>query len=448
MSYRGLAGLMRATVALGVLALAAGQAQAGGFALREQSPYGQGSSFAGIAAGGDLSSMFWNPATMTQVPGLQVESVLSGIMPSATHSVTSGTFAAFGGAGDSGNDALVPAGYASWQVNSNLWLGLSINSPFGLSVSFPDRWAGRTYGGDTSLKTYNATPSVAYQITNWLSVGAGVQFQYAKADLASGMPVDGFLVPPGLTNQASITGNGWGYGFTAGVTITPTPTTTIGVGYRSAINQEINGTLTLPPGPVYNPPFSTPGSVSTTLNLPAVLTLGVRQKLAPQWTALGTFEWTNWSRIGTSDIMQANGAPATIGGVAVKLPFQYSDGWFLSLGAEYQWNPQLAVRGGIGFEKSPITDGVRTPRLPDNDRLWLSLGATYQLTPKVSFDLAYSHIFVKDTSVDITATSGNPWFNGVSYIGNVDSHIDIISIALKYRWDTPETAPVRQVYAK
>ena len=95
--------------------------------------------------------------------------------------------ARLGGTGDTGNDALVPSGYYSWQVNPQLWLGLSVNSPFGLSVSFPDAWAGRNYAGDTKLKTYNATPSFAYKINDMISIGAGVQIQYAKADLATGI---------------------------------------------------------------------------------------------------------------------------------------------------------------------------------------------------------------------------------------------------------------------
>ena len=89
---------------------------------------------------------------------------------------------------------------------------------------------------------------------------------------------------------------------------------------------------------------------------------------------LGTVEWTNWSRIGTSSILQSTGAAANVVGTAVTLPFQYSDGWFYSVGAEYQLNPQLALRAGVAYEKSPITDQVRTPRLPDNDRTWLSVG--------------------------------------------------------------------------
>src|SRR5674476_1460736 len=127
MSCRRVKAVLLACCGVGALLAATVDANAGGFALREQSAYGQGSSFAGVAAGGSLSSMFWNPATMTQVPGIQTETVLSGIMPYASHSVNPASiFAAFGGAGDSALDALVPAGYFSWQINPQLWFGMSL----------------------------------------------------------------------------------------------------------------------------------------------------------------------------------------------------------------------------------------------------------------------------------------------------------------------------------
>lgn len=426
---------MRAGSALGLLVVVTAQANAGGFALREQSAYGQGTSFAGIAAGGALSSMFWNPATMTQVPGIQSETVFTGVIPYASHSPAAGsTLGAFGGASDSASDALVPASYFSWQIRPNLWIGMSINSPFGLSVNFPERWAGRDYAGATTLRTYNATPSIAYRFNDWISVGVGVQVQYGSANLSTGIGAT-----PGV--DAVIGGNGWGYGFTAGVTLTPTPTTTVGLGWRSGLNQKINGTLqtsAVLPG-------TTTGSVSTTLDLPDTVSLGVRQRLDSAWTLLGTVEWTNWSRIGTATILQPNGAPATLlagaGGGNVTLPFQYRDGWFFSGGAEYLWNDRLTLRTGLGYEISPIDDQVRTPRLPDNDRFWASIGATWQVFKGLHFDLAYSHLWVKDPSINISATSGNPWFNGaVTYIGGVSAHVDILSASLVYRWDEPEPA--------
>jgi long-chain fatty acid transport protein len=337
----------------------------------------------------------------------------------------------------------VPSSYASWQLNQSLWLGLSVNAPFGLTETFPDNWAGRAFAaGGESLATYNFTPTVAYKFNDLLSFGFGVQIQYASASFTQGIPG-----APGLSNQAGVSGKGYGYGFTAGATLTPTPFTSIGLGYRSGINQKINGTLVVPTAFI---PVTTAGSVNTTFNMPDVVSLGVRQKLGPQWTAMATVEWTNWSRAGTSAILQPNGAPATLGVTPIVIPFQYKDGWFYSLGAEYQWSPALALRAGVGYEVSPVTDTVRGPAIPDADRTWLSIGGTYKYSAKVSFDLAYSHVFVKNAPVNITNAS-NPFFaigGGTTYTGNVSSSLDIVSIALKYRWDDPAPEPVKQRYAK
>jgi len=429
---------LRAGGAFVLLTIATGAANAGGFAIREQSAYFQGMSFAGAAAGGDLSGMFWNPAVMTQFAGMQSASTYSGIFGYTNQDVLPGsTLGALGGVGNSADYALVPSSYMSYQLNPNLWIGLSINAPFGLSVSFPDIWAGRNYAGNTTLSTYNATPSVAYRLNDWISVGAGLQIEYGRADLATGLPVNGTggTGLAALGNQLDIYGNGWGIGFTAGVTLTPTPMTMIGLGYRSAINQKIDGTLVLPPGPLFTPAFgSTPGSVSTTLNLPDIVSLGIRQRLDPQWTVLGTVEWTNWSRIGTATISQGSGAPATLLGNPITLPFQYQDGWFFALGAEYQASQRLTLRGGVAYEISPITDQVRTPRLPDNDRFWTSVGATWVIAPGFSADLAYTHIFVQDTSINVVA--GNPWYiTGLAYVGSSNPSVDIFSIGMKINWD-------------
>ena len=88
-------------------------------------------------------------------------------------------------------------------------------------------------------------------------------------------------------------GKGWGFGATAGVTFTPWANTTIGLGWRSAINQDLQGTLVLPPG------CAVRGSTELTVNLPDIVSLGIRHRFDPRWTVMGTVEWSNWSRIGT-----------------------------------------------------------------------------------------------------------------------------------------------------
>jgi long-chain fatty acid transport protein len=201
------------------------------------------------------------------------------------------------------------------------------------------------------------------------------------------------------------------------VTVTPTAWTQIGLGYRSAIDQSINGSFTT------NGFGGTPGPIATTVKLPDSVNLGIRQGLTPWLTLLGTAEWTNWRRIGTSFVTQGNGAPALApSGNPVTVPFQWKDGWFYSVGAEYVAGPTWTFRGGVGFEQSPVTDQVRIPLLPDNDRTWYSVGATNKVTNIISVDLAYSFVDVKNATVNVVP--GNPSFNGlVTYTGTAHQHL-------------------------
>ena len=161
-----------------------------------------------------------------------------------------------------------------------------------------------------------------------------------------------------------------------------------------------------------------------------MLSLGIRQRLDQNLTLLGTVEWTDWSRIGTSNIL-VNGATVTT------LPFQYKDGWLFSAGLEYQANERMTLRTGFGYEISPVTDQVRTPLIPDADRFWASVGASYVIIKGLKADVAYSHVYEPNASINISPTSGNPWFatTGITYIGNARSHADIISLGVNWKWD-------------
>ena len=180
---------------------------------------------------------------MTQNPGFATESSMSLIWPYANQNASAGTMLALGSANNSGEFAYVPSSYISYQILPNAWVGVSVNAPYGLSTHFPSAWAGRNYAESSNAKTYNFAPSIAVKINDWLSVGAGVQIQYFRTDLRQGV---GNFGPTTLV-RADLSGNGWGYGFTAGITLTPTPTTEIGIGYRSRIDQEIEGDLSIVP---------------------------------------------------------------------------------------------------------------------------------------------------------------------------------------------------------
>src|SRR5262245_4870030 len=453
---RSVKAAMLSGAALGAIALGTVPAQAGGFYLHEQSAYFQGTSMAGAAAGGpSLSSMFWNPATITQ-QGLGLASETSGaviftrsnITPTLATTATGTNITALGSSGDLGKDAFVPSSYYTYGLNNWVSFGLGINVPFGLRTEPNPLWAGLFYSAESEVVTINFNPSVAFKLTDWLSIGVGLQAQWFKVKLDSAFPGSGTFPPFGalLPQQLRIDGNGWDFGFTAGVTITPTAWTTIGLGYRSQIDQKIDGDIFRPQFllPVGAALINIPAAFvnfEATVPLPDIATASIRQKVTEQITLLGTVEWTNWSRLGTIPVTVTS-TPVVPPGIPPTLNFGWRDGWMFSGGAEYQWSPTLALRGGIAWEISPITDATRGTRLPDKDRFWLSAGASYQWSDKLSFDFGYSHLFIDDAQINLVP--GNPTFNPSlgTFIGTANGQVDIFSAALRYRWLPPAPAPL------
>lgn len=427
-------------LAASVSALTCGVAQAGGFALREQSAAGQGSSFAGAAAGGaGLGSMFWNPAAMTQYSGMQSYYTFTAIAPNSniTANSSSPTYGFGPTSGDIGRSAVLPASATSYQFNDRLWFGLSVNSPHGLVTKAPLNWSGQVYARTSKIFSTNVNPNVALKVNDWISVAAGLQVEYFKTSLKSAfaLPTAGSVLPNAPT--LTLAGDGIGYGFTAGVLLTPVKGLDLGVGYRSRMTIGLSGD-------VKNFPFVPIGLAGTNIDadvkLPDSLTIGARYQVTKDLTLLAGYEWTNWSLFSSFPVVSTG--PIASGQQLTTLAFGWRDGWFSSVGAEYKWNQQLTLRTGIAYESSPVTLATRGLRLPDADRIWTSVGLSYQITPKMNVDVGYTHIFAKDSQIALVA--GNPTFNGVPYLATAKGSVDIVSVGLRY--SLFDKSPVRARY--
>ncbi len=454
-------------VAAGSVIVAASAAHAGGFALREQSAAGQGSSFAGAAANGaGLGSMFWNPAVMTDYKGIQTTVGLTGLMPYANLTNISGTSAGYNNflaagatsSGDMALDAILPNTYASWQLNQNIWLGLSVNAPYGLATKPDSSYVGRNYGSTTRASSKEVTASVAYKFNEMVSLAAGVRYLDLKARYTTAAATG---LTPSNWGVLGLQGDGAALGYTLGVTFKPMAGTEIGLGYRSEVKTTLKGDFF--GGAAAAASFQNNQSLAAyALNnpievgvpLPQMVTLGLKQKASQNLTLLAGFEWTQWSVLKSPAVTYRNSgvnpltqavwwSPGTRHLGSPVLPFDYKDGWYASLGGEYAWDSKLTLRSGLAFESTPIKDASRSTRLPDNDRIWASIGAGYKLNEQLSLDFGYTHIFPKSTKVSILDPS-NPNYKASYAAGQIDklnadvkAHVDIISVSLTYRWDDP-----------
>lgn len=406
-----------ALLAASALVVASSVANAAGFAVREQSAMGQGASFAGIAAGGsDLSSMFFNPATITQHEGLQFEGNAGLIIPYSK--VKDGRNIVPVGAGtNSGNIgkfAVVPSTYASYQFNDNLFLGFTANSPFGLVTKGDANWAGSYYGIKSDVFMIQAGPVVGWKVNDMISVAAAVRGAYSTIELTTN---------GGGLGIVRLKGKDWAVNYSLGLTFKPTSSTTIGIGYNSQTDFKYDGSIKY--GNVLFAPFLNT-DITSKLTTPGTLNVGLRQKVGEDFTVLLGFEWADWSQLKELRLKSKTAIP-----VPAPTAFNWKDSYFYSIGGEYKVNDMMTARAGFAYEQTSVPDSTRAVRIPDADRYWLSIGGSVQVNDHMRATIGYTHIISKTGKVNLPL---NPALGLPGLNANFKQHVDIISLSGTYKF--------------
>jgi len=421
-----------ANIAGALLAASYGEATAGGFGV-EQSAYFQGMSFAGAAAGGpSLASISWNPATAGFAGnGLTMESSYSVVLMSAGLTVLNPQDQPTTGPSSTemARNALVGASYATWRLNDKMVLGLSLTSPFGLGTKAENQdWVGSYEGVTTSLINLNAAPMLSYEIAPGITIAAGLQIDYFDLQRQTANTPFG---------TANLRADDTAVGFVAGIDYAPTPSSSIGLGFRSAIDHTLQGHLTLQ--------GADEAPIKASIELPEMLSLGMRQALTPTTRLLGEAEWVNWSQLNVIPVvLQGPFLVLPSGATAANLDFRWRDGWLFALGGEYDWSRALTLRTGVAYEISPVAGATsRLVQDPDSNRVWASIGASYNMGNNTRLDFSYSHVFFQnDVPFDqfpaSTLLAGSP-----PLLGTADVSMDIISVGWKMVWGAPSPAPQR-----
>lgn len=428
---------------------------ASGFQLREQSPSAQGNSFAGISAGGsDIGAMFFNPASLTLFGNSQVVIGGSFISPKAQPSDLAGAYlsgAAVSGpvsAPNGAKSAVLPNLYAMWSLSKDLKLGVAINAPYGLVTEYENSFVGRYHALRSDLKTVEIAPTVAYRLNDQWSVGATFLARKADAELSNavdfgtaiaslGVPAP-LGVPGAWDGKATLTGTKWGYGFKAGVTFQPTSALRFGLAYHSGMSLNLKGDVAFQFPTAFNTTLSTnpvvisvkgkfaDQSATAEMKLPANTSLGITYDLTPALSVQAELSHTAWSTFKELRVKFGNGIlPDSITNESWK------DTLFYSLGATYKLDSAWTLRTGIATDKTPVALENRTPRIPDNDRFWGSVGAGYAFSKALSVDFAYSHLWVQDSNLDQRLSEPNNATKG-ALVGTYKNAIDILTFQVRY----------------
>ncbi len=405
---------------------------AAGFGLVEQSAT-MGSAFAGGAAiAEDASTLYFNPAGMTYLPDNQLVLSANAARPSAnftndgSHTATGGLTTG-GNGGDGGSWALIPNFYFAKAISPDIHLGIAISPLFGLKTEYDKDWFGRYQAIKSDLKTISINPSIAFKASDQISLGFGVSAMRAEAELTNAVDFGTLLGNPQKRDgMAAIKGNDWGFGWNAGAILQASKTTRIGLSYRSKIHEKLDGTISFSKVPsilAASSAFAESG-ITAKLITPDSLTLAISHQLNDQWVITGDIIWTGWSTFKDLTVVRDNGKNVA------SVPQNWKNAIRVAAGASYQYSDLVKLRAGIAYDESPVPDEFRTPRIPDSDRIWLSLGSSYKLTPTSSINLVYTHIFFKYGSQNKVTESAAPLRDTLK--GSYNNYANILSAQYTY----------------
>lgn len=410
-----------AALVLTGVAAATSTALAAGFQLTEQSSLGLGRAYAGAGiVGDDLSAVHYNPAGMTLLEGTRFQAGTTWIALNADFNSDSGD------ADENGRlkGQMIPAGYVTHQVNDKVWLGFAMTVPFGMGTEYSRDWEYGNRGTSAKIYTFDMNPNIAYKVSDFISVGAGVSVQYAKAKL--GMRMD---AQPGVSlAHGKVEADSWDWGYNLGIMLTPSDKLRFGLAYRSSIEHNADGDLKISGvnteflggllGEYSQYASMLNGQMlgtSATIKTPDTIMLTGTWEATDKLRLSGLIRWANWSNF--DDLKLKNDMPSglssSLGPIISKLPAQsgaalnqivggmkevtienkWQDTWLFSVGADYKINSAFTVRGGIAYETSPIDDqSTRMAVIPDTDRIWFSLGASWYPTQDLQFDVGATYL--------------------------------------------------------
>ena len=422
--------MRRLSVCLALGAFTAGAAApraalAQGYGVYEQGACTMARSGAAVASPcADGSAVFFNPAAIGQA-GRRVSVGATLIAPagSFTNSLT-GEVSKL-----SSKVYPVPNVYFTTPVRPGWSAGIGLFAPYGLTTDWPTTAEGRFLGYHSSIKAVYVQPTLAYQLTKQLSVGAGFDFSFVSVGLKRRADLSQQLVPGGGgitfanlgvahgTDFADIdlTGSGTGVGYHLGLLWQATDRFSLGARYLSRQLVKINnGTVTvgqvmtglvvpaalpgLPAGTpidaVLAPEFQTGGpltdqSASTYLRLPDQLVLGLAYSVSPRTRVMFDYQFTNWYVFQQLPITLEK-----LGTVTYYLNSHATSDF--RFGGEYDLSHATTLRLGVYTHGAASPSSAVIPNLPEGARTSFTGGIGANLTPKLHVDVAYQYIAQAD----------------------------------------------------
>jgi len=471
--------------------LFSGSSLAAGYRLYEQSTSGMGNAYAGRGAQiEDATLVQSNPAAIVHLQGPQL-SVGAAVIDVTTDYSNAEAYSAAGAAvegrssGDLNLTEAVPYLFYTAPVNQRMSWGVGLFVPFGLGSDYDSDWVGRYLADETEVQVLSLQPTLAYQLTEQLSIGAGVGINRIEGKLskykdhsgmcemedglnaAYGMPV---YNPDYCDSHYQVEGDDWGIGYTLGLHWQPSRNTRLALVYFSEVDYQLQGDSEIINTPITGANIGdTPYMLNVGDHLPAVdlttgllavdsykseasalelttpasVSLTLDQQLSSPISLQASLIWTGWSSLETitvrslepGSISASTQLPQNLAveGYIGYIPEYWRNTLSGALGLTYQYNNQWRWKLGYAFDESPVSDEHRTARMPDNDRHWLTLGMNWKFSARWSLDAAYGYMWMQDSHIEEYECNGlDQRIYNSSLTADYESKAQVFSLQLNY----------------
>ena len=407
---RAAAYVICAGAAVATLALAGRPCLASGFLIYDISGEAMGRASAVSADDVEPAAIWFNPANLTDMPGVNASA--GGVF------ITSqSTFTPAGGGPETDSNRgnfFLPAVFANAMVSDRVAVGVGAFSAFDVGIRWPDDWVGREAAIHASIETLDLNPTVAVRVHPQISVAAGFNAVRAVVDFTNGLPAL-------IGGDVRLAAGTWGYGANVAVLYKVYPDKLhLALAYRSRVALHFTGNANFSPA---NPDFAAAlpdQSGSGSITLPDIITIGVMGRPRPNLSLTFDINPVLWQTYNQLQVMFNGGAPN------LTIVPNGQTTFTLRWGAD--WAPQavsrLHVRGGLIYDHTAIPSTNLGPGLPDASRVDIALGAGYSLG-HFRGDLGY--LLVLFLPHDSTTGQEGP-------IGTYNTIANLIGITLSAVW--------------
>ncbi|MCT4715327.1 outer membrane protein transport protein [Enterobacteriaceae bacterium H18W14] len=346
----------------------------------------------------DASTIFTNPAGMTQLPdrmftggaqvmGGNIDYQLDGSNRQSPGNVMN----------------LFPnaSGFYSQKVNDNLYAGLGLYGNYGLGIDFGN-WAGDRLIKKSTMVAMTLSPSLAWRLSDRVSVGASVNANYGFLSLTRNV---------GGEDQKEHD-HDWAMSYRLGLLMELTDQTRAGITWNSKTDYDFNidGKARFPNLPDVE--YSLP--VSAQVRAPQQIMLSLVHDIDKQWSVMGDLGWQDWSQFGAPQI--------TVNGQQLAKNNRLKDTWHTAVGVQYRPTDLWRLNAGVAFDSTPYKDQSDVAlTMPTGDEWRFATGAQYQLSPASNIGFAVEYLHMQSSKVQspaiLAGNYDNPWlwFASVNY---------------------------------